>query len=312
MPSVSITIAKNEIQHLLKEKTFSLILSVFILITLASTYIGWSSQHTIESVYQQSVLTLLAAGKTVPPSPFNNLPPLDIVKNMIIYVVLIGSLLAITVGHSIGTKDQKAGVIRVLFSKPILKNNYLLGKVLSLMLILFVVMVVSLIISSVSVAILSHLSPVLLLQLTGFYAISFFYMLGFGFLGLGFGLMKKETATALLIPIIIWIIITFALPEMGSALYPTSSLNPILPQTDILNSPILSGIHNVLYPFSVSEHYKMLSAEMLGLQGTTSISSVVYPPLILGFILAVWLMLTFGLLIYSISKFDISRGDIYE
>ena len=308
----ALVIAKNEVRHLLRERTFFLILTVFILITLASTYIGWASQHTIESVYQEAVITLESIGKTAPPSPFSNLPPLEIAKNMIIYVVLIGSLLAITVGHSIGTKDQRAGVVRILFSKPITKKEFLMGKVLSLGIILFSVLIVSLIISGVSVAILSQMSSVLLLRLTGFYAISFFYMLGFGFLGLGFGLMKRNSAIALLTPVIIWVIITFALPEMSSALYPTSSLNPILPPTEILNSPVLSAIHNIFYPFSISEHYRVLSSGILNLQGTASAISVNYSPLICALILAVWVMVTSGVLIYAMSKFDISRGDIYE
>jgi ABC-type transport system involved in multi-copper enzyme maturation permease subunit len=308
----SFFIAKNEIQHLFRERTFFLILTVFILISLASTYIGWASQHTVESVYQESVITLESIGKTAPPSPFSNLPPLEIVKNMIIYVVLIGSLLAITVGHSIGTKDQRAGVVRILFSKPLTKKEFLLGKALSLGLVLLAVLTVSLIISTVSVAILSQLSFVLLLQLIGFYAVSYFYMLGFGFLGLGFGLMKRNSAIALLTPIIIWVIITFALPEMSSALYPTSSLNPVLPQTEILNSPVLSAIHNIFYPFSVSEHYRVLSYGILNLQETAGTIYSNYSPMICAFILAAWVIITSGVLTYSMSKFEISRGDMYE
>lgn len=308
----SFFIAKNEIQHLFRERTFFLMLTVFILISLTSTYIGWASQHTVESVYQESVITLQSLGKTVPPSPFSNLPPLEIVKNMIIYVVLIGSLLAITIGHSIGTKDQRAGVVRILFSKPLTKKEFLIGKALSLGLVLFAILMVSLIISAVSVAILSQMSIVLLLQLIEFYVASFFYMLGFGFLGLGFGLMKRNSAIALLTPIVIWVVITFALPEMSSALYPTSSLNPILPQTEILNSPVLSAIHNVFYPFSVSEHYRVLSSGILNLQETTDTIYSNYSPIICAFILAAWVIITSGVLTYSMSKFDISRGDIYE
>ena len=285
---------------------------MFILISLASTYIGWASQHTVESVYQESAITLQSLGKTVPPSPFSNLPPLEIVKNMIIYIVLIGSLLAITIGHSIGTKDQKAGVVRILFSKPLTKKEFLIGKALSLGLILLAILTVSLTISAVSVAILSQMSVVLLMQLIGFYAISFFYMLGFGFLGLGFGLMKRNSAVALLSPIIIWVIITFALPEMSSALYPTGSLNPVLPQTDVLNSPVLSTIHNIFYPFSISEHYRVFASGLLNLQETSENVYSSYSPIFCIFILAAWAIVTSGVLIYSMSKFDISRGDIYE
>ena len=49
---------------------------------------------------------------------------------MIIYVILIGGLLAISTGYAAGMRERKAGVLKLLFSRPISKEDFLLGKLL--------------------------------------------------------------------------------------------------------------------------------------------------------------------------------------
>jgi len=308
----SIIIANNDLKYLFREKTFFLILSIFIVMTLTSTYIGWSSQHTVQKVYDATAKQMLSEGTIPPPSPFTDIPPLDIVKNMIIYVVMIGSLLAITTGHVIGIRDRKAGVVRILFSKPIKKENFLLGKILAILFMLLMLMVASIIISIFSVSLLSHLTFVLFIKILGFYFLSFAYLSGFALLGLGFALMEKNSAVALLIPLILWIVITFALPELSSALYPTSSLNPVLPQTDVLASPVLAAIHSIFYPFSISEHYKLLASIILGLQQTHNMGAANYSPPTHVVILVIWSIISAVADVYSVLRFDTSQGDLYE
>ncbi|NIA12176.1 MAG: ABC transporter permease subunit [Nitrospiraceae bacterium] len=232
---------------------------------------------------------------------------------MIIYVILIGSLLAITIGHIIGRRDRKAGVVRILFSKPITKKDFLSGKVLAILSVLLIVTVASAIISSFSVSLFSRISLALVIKIIEFYSISFIYLSGFALIGLSFALMKKNSAVALLIPIIIWIAITFALPELSSALYPTSSLNPVLPQTDVLQSPVLATIHNIFYPLSISEHYKQVASKILGIQQTpATVNPIKYSPPLHIMILSAWFIIAFAAAVYSISRFDTSLGDHYE
>jgi hypothetical protein len=122
-----------------------------------------------------------------------------------------------------------------------------------------------------------------------------------------------DTSTkAIVLPLLIWIVITFMLPELGSALYPTSSLNPVLPATTVLGSPVLQTIHSVIYPFSISEHYKDFSATTLGLSNTSETSIIIYPQEIHLLILFVWLFLAVGLSYYAVKKFDAAQGDNYE
>jgi ABC-type transport system involved in multi-copper enzyme maturation permease subunit len=308
----AIKIAKKDLRLLVKERTFILVLLIFFLMSTASTYIGWSAQQTIQQVYQATVQELIKDGKTVPPSPFSLIPALDIMKNMIIYVVLIGALLSIVLGYTIAINDRKAGATRLLFSRPFSKKNFLFGKIGAVSILLFFALFLSLIISTISVALFHSISLQLFFSIMIFYGVSFLYLAGFACLGLFFGLKTDNSTKAIILPLLCWIILTFMLPELGSALYPTSSLNPVLPTTTVLESPALQTIHSVIYPFSISEHYKDFSATALGLTNTTGTSIIVYPQEINLLILFVWLFLTLGLSYYAMKKFDSAQGDNYE
>jgi len=262
----SIIIARHEIQSLFRERTFILLLAVFTVMTLASAYIGWSSQHTIDQVYTIAAEQMRQSGKVAPSSPFSDYPHLALLKNMIIYVILIGGLLAISTGYAAGMRERKAGVIKLLFSRPISKEDFLLGKLLGISFVLAVVMFLAAIISAVSSAYLVRLNGQDMIHLFSFYGFSLVYLLGFAFVGFSSALVKEDEVMALLIPIIFWIVITFVLPQLTSALYPTGSLNPTLPQTDILNSPILHTMKDAVYPFSISQHYKEAAATILGIK----------------------------------------------
>jgi ABC-2 type transport system permease protein len=263
----SITIALHEIKSISREGTFLLLLGAFTAMTLASTYMGWASQHTIKEVYAVAAQEMLQNGKAVPPSPFAGYPHLGIVKNMIIYIVLIGGLMSVCVGNAAGMRERKAGVTKLIFSRPVTKIDFLAGKILGISLTLTSVMLLATLISAVSSAILSEINLLDINHMLEFYGLSLLYLLGFAFLGFSFALINKDSTVALLIPLIIWIAVTFMLPELASALYPTGSLNPTLPipPSYILQNPTLSAVRNVIYPFSVSEHYKSLSQEVLGL-----------------------------------------------
>ncbi len=306
-------LARKDRKLLFRENTFRIILAVFIFMSIASTYIGWSSQHTITSVYDAVAKELTSAGKPVPPSPFSSTAPLAIVKNMIIYIILIGALLSITFGHTIAINDRKAGVTRILFSKPFSKTSFLLGKILSTMQVLFIALFFSFIVSIISLLVLGSFVFHSLAGLCVFYLGSFIYLAGFAFLGLFFGFITNSSTKAILIPLLIWIVITFALPELGSALYPTSSLNPVLPQTNILDSPVLSAMHRIIYPFSVSEQIKEFSSNALGLTGEF-LSTNITPYSHWGnfSILIMWFCLTLGLTAYAAGKYAASEGDNYE
>ena len=303
-----IYLSKKDIKSLLKENTFFLILGVFILMVLISTYIGWSTQNTINNIYTASVQELVNANMPYPDSPIATTSPLSLIKNMLIYVILIGSLLSIVLGHIISVNDKQASVNKIIFSRPITKIQYILSKLFSVSIVLLVISVMSFLISLITISIFYNLNLNIITNLIMFYFISLLYMFGFGFVSIFLGILTTNSAKAILFPLIIWVIITFAIPELGSALYPTSSLNPILPQTQILDSPLLTTIQNIVYPFSISEHYKEIAGNYLQIQSDVVKSSNLVNLVIIG----LWTFITTILSLFSVKRLDIFRGDKYE
>lgn len=308
------TIAQKEVKYLFREKTFYLLLGIFIIMAALSTYIGWATVHTIKNVYQVAVQELTITHQTVPEFPLKNIASLGIIKNMIIYVILIGSLLSIILGYFVGINDRVSGTVRLLFSRPIKRVNLLFGKILAIKYILALIILSAFLISLLSAGIFHVLSLTNIVKLLEFYFISFLYMFGFALLAMAFAIYVKNSASALLYALFVWMIITFALPELGSALFPTSSLNPVLPPTDMLQSSILINIHNIVYPFSISEHFKELSASILGIVSNPSTVSTynVYSSAVNFLILIVWNILSFILAFRLFKKIKPAHNDLYE
>ena len=306
-------VARQEIRAITKEKTFVLLLVIFIGMTLASTYIGWSSHHTIQNVYDSSIQLLQEEGKPVPPPPFESATQLSLVKNMIIYIVLIGALLAITLGYLTGIRDRKAGVTRIIFSRNITRRQFLLGKVLAVLFVLGCMLLIALMVSVVSLMVLSSLTFGDVMRIAGFYGFSLMYLVGCALLGLLFALMRKTSTIALLGPVIIWLAITFVIPELTSALYPTASLNPTLPQTDVLQSTALNAIHTAVYPLSISEQFKVVAEHILMLPQQQVVTRSFDYPFWLGYIsIPIWAALCLAYSFIAMGKFNQSQGELNE
>ncbi len=277
-----------------------------------STFIGWSTQNTIKNVYDAAAREFAANHRAIPEYPLENASSLGIVKNMIIYVVLIGTLLSIVLGYFIGINDRISGTVKLVFSRQISKTELLFGKIAAIKYILLAITFSALIISLISAGIFHVLTAYNSLRIFGFYFLSFLYMLGFAMLSLAMAMKMKNSASAILYSLFIWIVITFALPELGSALYPTSSLNPVLPPTDILNSSILSYVHYSVYPFSVSEHFKELSASVLGVANTAGGQRFIFSNGINILIILIWNALSFAASFLFFQKIKPSASDLYE
>jgi hypothetical protein len=116
-------------------------------------------------------------------------------------------------------------------------------------------------------------------------------------------------------PIIIWIFISFIMPELTSALNPTALLNPTNIQSAMPHGQFLISLQGMLKPFSVSETYKVISGSLLELDYASN-STGTLGILInnsAGFIFMIALLggAIFGSY-YAMIKFDASEEEIYE
>lgn len=270
-------IAFAEIRSLFREKIVYSITIVFILMSMASSLIGWSTFTTANAVYKSSVIFLQGLGVTdIPSNSLYKVSALASFDNLIVYISLIGALLAIIIGHRSMMRERKSGILQILFTRPIAKKSLILGKVLGLSITMFSIVGVTALISILSSYFLplAHLGLSDVSHLIIFFLISFFYMLFFALVGLFFAINARSESLALFIPVCIWVGITFVLPELATGLTPTALLNPVtllqLPTID----PFFQTMHKLLAPFSLTWHYYTISGELLGSSFTHSLPIV--------------------------------------
>lgn len=262
--SPTLVIARQHVQTLVRRKTFVLMLAVLLIMTALSGLIGWSSHSTILRVYDETVRMLTAAGKPAPPNPFAAKPSLSLLNNMVIYVPLIGALLAIVIGHMAMMGDRQAGVTRVIFSRPLERSSYFWGKLSGSAFVLAVIMAACLALSVVAVSLILGGPPSAsqLLQLLLFYSLSGVYLLLFVLIGMITALLARSQSMALLAAVAVWVVVTFATPELTSGLRPVASLNPVTDPVTVSSSPFFQ-VTSKAKPISVNEQYKALSTAIL-------------------------------------------------
>lgn len=289
--SATVVIARQHLRALARKHTFVLMLGVLLLMTALSGFIGWSSHSTITRVYDETVRTLEAAGKTAPPNPFATKPRLSLLNNMIIYVPLIGALLAIVVGHMSVMDDRQAGVTRIIFSRPVARSSYFWGKLAGSALAVAVIMAACLVLSVVALTLINRGPPTgsEFVRLTLFYALSGLYLLLFVLIGAVAALLTRSQSVALFAAVAVWVLVTFATPEFTSGLRPVASLNPV---TDpVTSNSAFFKTTSKAKPVSVNEQYKALSARILtegSSTRTTTAAGELAPIAIVGLLLGGW------------------------
>jgi ABC-type transport system involved in multi-copper enzyme maturation permease subunit len=247
-----------------RRHTFVLMLGVLLLMTALSGYIGWSSHDTIVRVYDETVRELRAAGKPAPPNPFAGEPRLALLNNMIIYVPLIGALLAIVMGHSSVTDDRIAGVNRVIFSRPVKRAAYFRGKLGASAVALAAIMAACLALSAVALTLVNGDAPtgVELLRLVGFYALSALYLSLFALVGIVTALTFRSQSMGLFAAVAVWVLVTFATPQFTSGLRPVASLNPVTDPVTTSSSAFFDATSKAK-PVAVNDQYKALASRIL-------------------------------------------------
>lgn len=259
MSQFSATI-KQELLCAKRERLPQVLLAIFLAMVALSSFIGWATNHTVTNVYNEAVRQRI----TTAPNPFTGVSPLYYVRNTVIYIVLIGALLAIILGVQSILRDRKAKVTDLLLSRPVGTPLYLGAKLTGLSLWLLAILAVSAAINWLSIS--SIMGHVLSLQDSGrlllFYLVAWLFLLPFVTLGLLSGLYAKRETSALLIPIVIWSLLTFVIPQLGTAEHPVSLLNPVPAQ--IASHGFFFQVNQTVFgPLSLTEHFKHVSGIIL-------------------------------------------------
>ncbi|MCZ7533041.1 MAG: hypothetical protein M5U23_06505 [Acidimicrobiia bacterium] len=257
------TVTSQQLLSLRRQRVFLAALSMFVAMTAAAGVLGWSSHNTIVRVYDEAVKLLAADGQPTPPNPFLLKPELSLLSNMVVYVPLLGALLALLLGHLSLTDDESTGLGRLIFSRRVSRTGYAVGKIAAAAIALSVIVLVAMAVSVVSLMVVNQrIPPISVLGRLGlFYSMSWLYLMLFALVGMAAALLNRRRSLALLSAMGAWLVITFAIPQFTSALRPTSSLNPIA--DPVGSSQRFFQITALARPISIAEQYKAASGQIL-------------------------------------------------
>ena len=252
--------ARHEFLALRRERLPLVLLIVFVVMVSVSSLIGWLTNTTVSGVWEKTT----QAGLTNAANPFAEVSPLYYARNTVIYLVLIGALMAIVVGVASTMRDRKARTVDLVLSRPINATTYLLGKLAGIGVWLVAVLLAVATISWASISLITS-GPLGLgdtARLLGFYAVALVLLLAFVTLGMLSGIYAARETTALLIPISLWSIAAFVLPQIGTSANPVSLLNPV-PSVAVPGGAF-DALNSILSPLSVTEQFKTASGLILG------------------------------------------------
>ncbi|MDJ0379130.1 ABC transporter permease [Cryobacterium sp. PH31-L1] len=255
-----LTSARHEVLCTLRARVAMLLLVLFLGMVSLSSLIGWLTNTTVTRVYEK----ILADGLTTAPNPFAAVSALYYSRNSVIYVVLIGALMAIILGVQATLRDRQSGTSDLVLSRPVDTIHRLIGQFLGLGAVIAAVLAASTVISWASISIImgAPLGFDTSVRLIAFATLSWSLMMIFALLGMLTGLYSRKETTALLVPFVIWSAIAFVLPQIGTAARPVALLNPV-PALVAPGSASFDLIGAVTGPFTITEQFKRAASIVL-------------------------------------------------
>ncbi|MFG6660653.1 ABC transporter permease [Sulfitobacter sp. 915] len=258
-------IARHALANLIRDRSVLMLVGFFAAMVLVTAWLGWSASATVNAIYGDAVQYLTAAGQPVPPNPIGETAPLAVLRNLGVYISLIGAFGAIVIGQLLIETDRKAGTLPLIGARPFDRSDIALGKMRALVIATGAMMAVA---GVISVATLFTIPALVvgagdLMHLALFLVAGWAYITVFGFLALGAAARLTATASGLIAATIVWLVITFVLPELTANVHPTAAINPV---STLANTPDTAFFHfmsSILGPFSLSEAFAWTSGNLL-------------------------------------------------
>lgn len=301
-------IARQSLRLTLREGTVLVIAALFVALVLVSAWLGWRATATVNMIFTDAAAFLQSQGRPVPPNPVFAESPLSLLRNVGIYVSLIGVLAAIIVGNRLIAVDRRSGVLPLVGTRLGGGMPYASGKVVAL---LVLVAGLALCAAIVSVATLAALPAIAVTsaqwsQLAGFFVLSAGYMMVFGLVAMGAAAWSRSETIGLLVPVTLWLVLTFVLPSVTGNLLPTASINPVSALAPPPEATFFRWSAWIVSPVSLAESYRFLSADLLDFLPEGRVSAAALPPLA-SLALALGCALTFAL--GALRGLDLARSD---
>ena len=261
---------KHELLSSLRSKSPQLVVTVFLVLTSISSIIGWLTVRNVTKIYND----IVSQNLTTAPNPFTNVPSLYYMRDSVIYVVLIGSLMAIILGAQASLRDRKSNANELIKTRNVNLVHRVLGQLSAVGSIIILLEIVALLTSFISIWVIQKipLNIGAILSLIGYGAVSAIFMIAIAAIGFTFGTISKSEESSLLYPIVGWAVLTFTIPQIITSTHPVALLNPT-PAVST-GTGLAQSVINGISPLAVMENFKAIANAILGIDKSLQLSIV--------------------------------------
>jgi ABC-2 type transport system permease protein len=261
---------KHELLSSLRSKSPQLVVSVFLVLTSISSIIGWLTVRNVTKIYND----IVSQNLTTAPNPFTNVPSLYYMRDSVIYVVLIGSLMAIILGAQASLRDRKSNANELIKTRNVNLVHRILGQLSAIASIIVLLEIVSLLTSFILIWVIQKtpLNIGAIFSLLGYGAVSALLMVALAAIGFTFGTISKSEESSLLYPIVGWAVVTFTIPQIITSTHPVALLNPT--PAISTGTGLAQSVINGISPLAVMENFKAIANAILGIDKSLLLSKV--------------------------------------
>lgn len=213
-----LTLARKEVKTAFRDSIFLIIIGLFVLLSVISVYIGSSTKNAELQAYQDILQLLKSQGATSLPSP-PAIYPLSVLSNIVSYVSMIGAVVAIFLGFESFSGERNNGTLKLIAARPVYRDQIVTGKLLGGGMVIGVLLGIILIFNLVLFVFVSGLTPGIneIIRLLSFFLLAFVYMMVFYTATLYVSLRTNDSAFGFMLMMIIWLTISFVLPQLAES-----------------------------------------------------------------------------------------------
>jgi ABC-2 type transport system permease protein len=195
-------------------------------------------------------------------------------RDSVIYVVLIGSLMAIILGAQASLRDRKSNANELIKTRNVNLVHRILGQLSAVGSIIILLEIVALLTSFISIWVIQKtpLNIGAIFSLMGYGAVSAILMIVIAATGFTFGTISKSEESSLLYPIVGWAVVTFTIPQIITSTHPVALLNPT-PAVST-GTGLAQSVINGISPLAVMENFKAIANAILGIDKSLQLSMV--------------------------------------
>ena len=257
------TIARTEMRSAFRNGMLLAAALLFLGMSVLSVYIGSATKRAEMRVYDQRVAELTAQGATqFPQAP--EVHTLTVLFNLVEYVAMIGVIVAIMLGYDTITRERETGALHLVLSRPVYRDRLFTGLIVGKIGVLGLIMGVAFLFNLLLVNLVGTLRPTVeeMLRLAAFSVLAWTYMGLFLVLAAVMSTGRHPPATAFLVSLVVWMLVSYVIPQLADALMTHSSVANSVTGA-IQHTPQETALSRALNALSPASHFRAIGGELL-------------------------------------------------